>query len=161
MNELSPAQREAYARAKTSVVDLFAFELRHSTFPEPIRMIAYDLDVAVPLEETAPVEPGETVTFMGVAFRSPAENIDTEPGNTITVTVDGISAQALPYLNVANETLEPIAATIRYVAFDTRDSSVIGVSRPTEMQVMNFRTNILSLQMTLGFTNLNSRTLDV
>lgn len=161
MNELSPAQKEAYARAKTTVVDLFSFELRHSTFPEPIRMIAYDADVLVPLEEIAPADPGETVNFIGVAFRSPAQNIDTEPGNTITVNVDGISALALPYLNVANETLEPIAATIRFIAFDTRDSSVIGVSRPSEMQVINFRTNILSLQMTLGFTNLNSRTLDV
>lgn len=161
MTELTPAQREAYARAKTSVVDLFTVELRHSTFPAPIRMVSYDVDLQVPIEATAPVNPGETVTFMGVAFKSPSENIDTEPGNTITLTVDGISAQALPYLNVANETLEPIAVTIRYVAFDTRDSSVIGVSRPSDMQVINFRTNILSLQMTLGFTNLNSRTLDV
>jgi hypothetical protein len=161
MQELSDAQKEAYARAKTSVVDLFSVELRHATFPGPIRLISYDQDVTVTLEDSAPVNAGEAVLFTGVAFKPPAENIDTQPGNTVTVVVAGISAQALPYLNVANETIDPIAVTIRYVALDTRDNSVIGVSRPTEMQVMNFKTSILNLQMTLGFTNLNSRTLDV
>lgn len=161
MQELSEAQKEAYARAKTSVVDLFSFELRHSTFPQPIRMISYDKDVAVLLEAGAPANGGETVNFIGVAFKPPQENIDTEAGNTINVSVAGISAEALPYLNVANETLEPIACTIRWVAYDVRPDSVIGISRATEMQVLNFKTSILNLQMTLGFTNLNSRTLDV
>lgn len=161
MQELSEAQKEAYARAKTSAVDLFSFELRHSTFPEPIRMISYDLNVQVELEEFAPANPGETVMFTGVSFKAPSENIDTEPGNTISVAVSGISAGALPYLNVANETLEPIAATVRWVAFDTKTNAVLGVSRPAEMQVLNFKTSILALQMTLGFTNLNSRTLNV
>lgn len=161
MNELSEAQREAYARAKNSVVDLFSFELRHSTFPSPIRYISYDLDVLVELEDSAPANPGESVVFIGVSFKAPSENIDTEPGNTIPVAVSGISALALPYLNVASETLEPIAATVRWVAFDTKTGAVIGVSRPAEMQVLNFKTKLLLLQMTLGFTNLNSRTLNV
>lgn len=161
MQELSEAQREAYARAKTTVVDLFSFELGHSTFPQPIRMISYDADVLVPLEESAPTNGGETVNYLGVAFKAPEENIDTEAGNTITVSVAGISAAALPYLNVANETLEPIACTVRWVAYDVRVASVIGVSRASEMQVLNFKTGILNLHMTLGFTNLNSRTLDV
>lgn len=158
---LSPAQVEAYARAKTSVVDLFSFELRHSTFPEPMRMISYDQDIVVELEDYAPANAGESVNFIGVAFNPPSENIDTEPGNTISVAVSGISGQALPYLNIANETLEPIACTVRFVAFDTVTALVIGVSRPSEMQVLNFKTSILSLQMTLGYTNLNSRSLDV
>lgn len=161
MNELTPAQREAYARAKSSVVDLFSFELRHSTFPEPIRMISYSRDIPVELEATAPANPGEVVTFIGVAFKAPAENIDTEPGNTFTVTVNGISSQALPYLNIANSTLEPINATVRYVALDTNGDSVIGVSRPLELQVRSFVVTMLSVQMTLGFTNLNNRVLDV
>lgn len=161
MQELSEAQKEAYARAKNSVVDLFSFELRHSTFPEPIRYISYDLDVPVGLEEFAPANPGETVMFTGVSFKEPLENIDTEPGNTIPVAVSGISALALPYLNVANETLEPIACTVRWVAFDTKTSEVIGVGRPAEMQVLNFKTKLLLLQMTLGYTNLNSRTINV
>lgn len=161
MQELSDAQREAYARAKSTVVDLFSFELRHSTFHGPIRMISHDKDVAVQIEDSAPANAGEVVTFTGVAFQAPAENVDTEPGNTITVGVAGISAQALPYLNVANETLEPIACTVRYVAYDNAGDDVIGVSNPAEMQVINFKTSILALQMTLGFTNLNSRTLDV
>lgn len=161
MNELTPAQKEAYARAKTSVIDLFSFELRHSTFPEPIRMISYDQDIDVEIEDYAPANPGEIVTFMGVAFKSPQESINTEPGNNFSVAVGGISAQALPYLNVASESLESIAATVRYVSFDTRTGAVIGVSRPAEMQVKNFTVSMLVVQMTLGFTNLSSRTLDV
>lgn len=161
MNELSPAQKEAYARAKTSVIDLFSFELRHPTFPEPIRMISYDQDIAVELEDYAPANPGEVVNFMGVAFKAPQDEINTEPGNTFSVAVAGISAQALPYLNVASESLTPINATVRYVSFDTRTLGVIGVSRPSEMQVRNFSVTLLAVQMTLGFTNLSSRTLDV
>lgn len=161
MVTLTPAQREAYARAETSTVDLFSFELRHSTFPQPVRMISYDQNISIELEENAPANPGEVVEFMGVAFRAPRESVDTEPGNTITIAVDGISNQVLPYLNVANETLEPIACTVRHVAFDTKTSTVIGVGRPSEMQVRNFNTGMLTVQMTLGFTNLNTRTLDV
>ena len=161
MVTLTPAQREAYARAETSTVDLFSFELRHSTFPQPVRMISYDQDISIELEDSAPANPGEVVEFMGVAFRAPRESVDTEPGNTITIAVDGISNQVLPYLNVANETLEPIACTVRHVAFDTKTNTVIGVGRPSEMQVRNFNTGMLTVQMTLGFTNLNTRTLDV
>lgn len=161
MITLTPAQREAYARAETSTVDLFSFELRHSTFPQPVRMISYDQNISFELEENAPANPGEVVEFMGVAFKAPSESVDTEPGNTITIAVNGISNQVLPYLNVANETLEPIACTVRHVAYDTKTDTVIGVGRPSEMQVRNFNTGMLTVQMTLGFTNLNTRTLDV
>lgn len=165
LNDLSPAQQEAYARASTSVVDLFSMELRHSTFPEPIRVISYDdgeiETLPVELEDYAPANPGEVVDFMCLAFKKPSDTIDTEPGNTFDVAVSGISNQVFPYLNVANETLEPIACTVRSVSLDTRDNTVVGVGSPSEMQVRNFRTGILNLQMTLGFTNLNTRTLDV
>lgn len=161
MSELSPAQKEAYARAKSTVVDLFSFELRHSAFPQPLRMISYDRDIKVQLEDYAPANPGELVDFIGVAFKAPQESINTEPGNNFSVSVGGISSQALPYLAVASDSLEPIAATVRYVAFDTRLNSVIGVSRPSEMQVKNVSVSMLVVQMTLGFTNLSGRTLDV
>jgi len=161
MIDLTPAQREAYARAQTSVNDLFSVELRHSTFPQPVRLITYDQDISITLEGNAPANPGETVVFQGVSFKRPDQTVDTEPGNTLTVVASGISNQVLPYLNVANETLEPIAATVRWVAYDVRTAEVIGMSRPSEMQVRNFRTGMLSVQMTLGFTNLNTRTLDV
>ncbi len=120
MQELTEAQKEAYARAKTSVVDLFSFELRHSTFPAPIRMVSYDQDLQITLEATAPANPGETVTFIGVAFKPPSENINSEPGNSFTVVISGISDQALPYLDTANESLEPIDVTVRYVSYDTK-----------------------------------------
>lgn len=161
MSDLSPAQKEAYARAKTTTVDLFSFELRHAQFPEPIRMISYDKNIMLTLEATAPANPGETVEFTGVAFEAPQESINTEPGNGFTVAVGGISAQALPYLNAANETTTPIEVTVRYVAYDSRLNTVIGVSRPMEMQVRGFRTTITAVQMTLGYTNLNSRVVDV
>jgi len=126
-----------------------------------VRMISYDQSISLELEENAPANPGEVVEFMGVAFKAPSESVDTEPGNTITIAVNGISNQVLPYLNVANETLEPIACTVRHVAYDTKTDTVIGVGRPSEMQVRNFNTGMLTVQMTLGFTNLNTRTLDV
>lgn len=161
MEELSPATKEAYARAKTSVVDLFSFELRHPTFPEPIRMVSYSENLDIELEDVAPVNAGEVVTFEGVSFRQPSEVIDTEPGNTFTIAVGGISRQVIPYLNVANASVEPIAATVRWVAYNTRSREVLGLSRAAEMQVRGFETGILTVQMTLGFTNLNTRTLDV
>lgn len=161
MEELTAAQKEAYARARTSVVDLFSFELRHSTFPAPVRMIAYPDDIEVALEADAPANPGETATFTGVAFKAPGETISTEPGNTFTVAVSGISNQVLPYINEANATLEPIAVSVRYVSYDTRLREVIGLSRRAEMQVRSFKNSILTTQMTLGFTSLNMRNLDV
>lgn len=161
MSELTPAQKEAYARAKTSVNDLFSLELRHPSFPEPIRLISYDRDVVVELEDTAPANPGEEVTFTGVAFKSPEEKINDEPANGFSFMIGGISSQALPYLEVATESTEPIAVTIRYVSLDVRGDNVIGVSRPSEMQVRKIVVSILAIQVTLGYTNTNSRNLDV
>lgn len=161
MSELTPAQKEAYARASTSAVDLFSMELRHSTFPQPIRLITYDKPVMVELEDYAPANPGEDVEFMGVAFKAPEENIDTEPGNSLTVHITGISSLALPYLSVAQETAEPIACSVRYVTLDTRGDFVIGVSRPLDLQVRSFILDVLAAKISLGYTNLASRTLDV
>lgn len=161
MSDLSPAQKEAYSRAKSTAVDLFSLEFRHSTFPEPIRIISYDKPVDVELEDYAPANPGEVVTFMGVAFDPPEESIDTEPGNSFTVTINGISSQALPYLSVAGETPEPIQCSVRYVTLNTRGDTVIGVSRPLDVQVRSFIVSVLSVKISLGYTNLAGRTLDV
>ncbi len=161
MADLTPAQREAYSRAKSTAVDLFSMELRHSTFPQPIRLITYNKPITVELEDYAPANPGEEVEFMGVAFRAPEESVDTEPGNSLTVHVAGISSQALPYLSVAQDTPEPIQCTVRYVTLDTKGDVVIGVGRPLELQVRSVILDVLSAKFDLGYTNLASRTLNV
>lgn len=161
MSTLTPAQKEAYSRAKSSAVDLFSMELRHSTFPQPIRMITYDKPITIHLEDYAPANPDEDVEFMGVAFKAPEESIDTEPGNSLTVHIGGISSQALPYLAVAQNTAEVIACTVRYVTLDTKGDVVIGVGKPLDLQVRSVILDVLSAKFDLGYTNLASRTVDV
>ena len=71
---LSQALKEAYASAPSEVVILHTLELRHPSFLDEdgqhvaVKVVRDNQDLTARLEETAPLNPGEMVTFIAMGF---------------------------------------------------------------------------------------------
>ena len=155
---LTPAQREAYARVKTSIVYLQTLEFRHPTFGDPIRLVANKEPLTVTLEANAPTNGGEEVTFTNLAFRLKDPAVDTEAAASIRIQVDGVPGAIQTYLAAANKTIVPVDCTVRYYTYDLDADSVIdGAIGILHLQVRSFVVNKTSVGVELGFTNTKNR----
>jgi hypothetical protein len=65
---LSAALAEAYASCPADVIELATVELYHPTWDAPLRLVRDRVDLIATLEDTAPNDPGATVTFTAFPF---------------------------------------------------------------------------------------------
>lgn len=150
---LSPAQREAYARANTSLIHLPALEFRHPVFAEPLRVVNYDRNLELPLESYAPVNEGEVVEFAGLACEIKEPDIDTQVDSTFNIQIDGVSGFAQPLLALANRTAQPIEATVRFYAYNLATGIADGPVGVIHLQVRSMSVTKTAVALTLGYTN--------
>jgi hypothetical protein len=151
---LSVAQQEAYARAKTSVLNVYAIELRHPTFVEPLRVVSLKEDLTVTLESNAPVDASAEVVFSALAMRLREPDINSEADTTFNVQIDGVPGAVQPYLAAANKTIYPIEATTRIYLYDLATASTIGGAAVVmHLQVRSVQVSKTSVSLTMGFTN--------
>ncbi len=122
---LSQALREAYAAAPADVVILHTLELRHSSFvddeglPTAIRVVRDNTDLTCRLEEGAPLNAGEMVTFIAMGFELELPTVDTAPVPEISITLDNVSRKIVRHLDGAAESQDVIEVTYRpYLSTD-------------------------------------------
>jgi hypothetical protein len=116
---LTDALAEAAALAPADEVIWHTLEIRHATFvdadgvPDSLWLVADTQPLTAPLEATAPVRPGQSVTFMALAFTFALMPI--EPGTTpeIEITVDGVNLAMIHYLDLAMTSGTPITVAYR------------------------------------------------
>ena len=104
---LEEAVREAYASATTDIVVLHALEIWHRTFQAPARVIRWPVEgpdlteFQCTLEDDAPRNAGETVTFLGVPYeiKLPEKSQDT-PGE-FEISISGAADTIEPLLEGA------------------------------------------------------------
>jgi hypothetical protein len=155
---LTAAQKQAYARAHSSTVHLYALELRHPSFVSPIRIVQHKDDITLTHEASAPEDPGASVLYTALGFQLKEPEVNSEPDSTISIQVDGVSGAVQPYLNVANLSYVPIEASIRPFSYDTVAQSVGEMMGVIHLQVRHIRINKTSVVLTLGYTNSANRT---
>jgi hypothetical protein len=155
---LTPAQKQAYARAHTSTIELNALELRHTTFPTPLRIVSHKQDISITHEASAPANPSESVLYTALGFSFKGSAVNNEPDSTVSIRVDGVSGAVQSYLNVANLSYVPIEASMRPFSYDTVAQSVGEVMGVYHLQVRHIRMNKTSVSLTLGYTNSANRT---
>lgn len=153
MSELSQAQREAYARAKTSHVELWALEFRHSVFPQPLRIVQHNRDIIFPIEAGAPVDGGTNQNFTGLAFRFREPEIGTDPAPTISIQIDGVSGALLPFIRGALQTEEPIECALRTYLYDVVDNVTVEHSSTLHLQMPKYSTGLITISATFGYAN--------
>lgn len=122
----SAAYAEAIATARIDRVMLPTYELRHSSFIDPVSGLLYAVrivndhaDLVAKLEATAPVDPSTFVTFtaLPVEVSGPDES-DSGTTPAIAIAIDGVSQQLVQQLDYAIATLEPVTITERVYASD-------------------------------------------
>ena len=123
---LSEAIKEAYASSPSDVVILHTLELRHPNFmdddgkPMAIRLVRDNQDLNATLEAGAPLDAGQTVTFIAMGFDLTLPPVDTIPVPEITITIDNVSGRLMPYLDKAIDSGDKIEVTYRpYLSNDT------------------------------------------
>ncbi|MEG3639272.1 DUF1833 family protein [Magnetococcus sp. PR-3] len=124
-DRLSQAIREAYASAPADVVILHTLEIRHPAFvddegvPTAIRVVRDYVDLTAKLESSAPLNPGEPVTFIALAFNLELPPVESTPMPEIVVTLDNVSGEIMKHLDRAVQTMDPIEITYRpYLSTD-------------------------------------------
>jgi hypothetical protein len=116
---LSQALKEAYASAPSDSVILHTLELRHPSFKDEdgkqiaVRVVRDHQDLVARLEPTAPLNPGERVTFVAMGFDLELPPIDTAPVPEITLTLDNVSREIITHLEAAASSQAKIEITYR------------------------------------------------
>lgn len=150
---MTPAQREAYARANTSLLHLPALEFRHPTFSAPLRIVDFDSDLSLPLEDYAPVDSGETVLFVGTHCEIRPPDIDDQVDSVTTFRIDGVSGLVQALLANANQSIVPIDATLRFYSYNLRTGLVDAPVGVIHQQVRNVSISKTTISISIGYKN--------
>ncbi|MCR9260785.1 MAG: DUF1833 domain-containing protein [Pseudomonadaceae bacterium] len=154
----SQAQIEAQARADSSTVLKWAFEIRHSLFPSIVRIVNHDLDCDFTLEATAPVDAGTTQTFVGTSIRFKEPDLNGEPDPTVKIDIDGVSGTLQPFIKPAVASGEPILLTLRGYMYNTRLRQQVQALRIYNAEMRRALTNMTTISATFGYTNAATQT---
>ncbi len=116
---LKQAIKEAYASAPSGVVIYHTIELRHPAFVQPLRVVRDQADLTATLEATAPVNPGEPVTFVALAFDFSKPEVSASGSPQVTIEIDNVGREMVTAIEAAMTTLDLIEVTYReYLSTD-------------------------------------------
>lgn len=108
MSNLDDALKEAYASAPQELIILDTLEVHHRTFDTPIRIVRWPVTGPTPekfnlkLENTAPVNPGKVVEFIGAPFELiPPSQSSEEVVDSFQIRVDCIDDYLDQYMENA------------------------------------------------------------
>ncbi|WP_132254744.1 DUF1833 family protein [Methylobacterium segetis] len=124
----SRAWEEAAATVDASEVMLPTLELIHSVFlengqPAPIRAVMNTEDMAFRLEDGAPLNAGQTVTFKGIMFGIDYPRIG-KVGVEAPIWIDNVNREVARYLEPATKLNESVVVIFR--GYLRSDPSTVG-----------------------------------
>lgn len=149
----SEAQKEAIARATTDEMWMWGVELRHSIFPAPLRFVQSVDDIPLVHEPNAPLDPGATINYLGLAFRFREPALDNEPDPTVRIEIDAVSGALQPLIRGASTTQEPVEATFRSFIYDGIEQEVTEMLSVLHLQLRETRVTSTTVSAVFGYTN--------
>lgn len=158
---LSEALKEAYASAPSDVILLHTLELRHPAFkdaqgnPTAIRVVRDHISHKCVLEETAPLEPGQEVEFVAMAFDLELPPVNTTPLPEITVTLDNVNREIMDYLDLAVEGQDMIEMTYRPYLSD--DLSCPQMNPPINLVITDIVTDVFKITATARMMDIGNK----
>lgn len=152
---LSQAIKEAYASAPSNVVIHHTLELRHPAFTSPIRVVRDHADLIATLEDTAPANPGETVTFVRFAFDFTKPEISTNGVPQISIEMDNVSRAIVANIEAALTSMDLVQATYR--EYLSTDLSAPQNDPPIHMTIMSITADVFRVKAVAGFPDLINR----
>lgn len=145
---MTPAVRQEYARANTSLLQLYAIDLDHPGFTDTIRLVNHKTNVTIGADE-----------YIGMGMDVDEPGMDTQADSTYTINIDGVPGIVQPYIAAASKTFFPIDVTIRIYAYDVRAESLIDASplATINLQSRNISFNRTTVSISMGYTNTANR----
>ena len=152
---LDAALKEAYASAPATEVILHTLEIRHPSFTTPIRVVRDHNDFAAFLEADAPINGGEQVTFVAMAFDFKLPDVTKATSPEIEISIDNVSAELTGYMDTASQSQELIEITYRpYLASDPSGPSM---DPPLTLVVRSVNVTIFRVVAKAGFGDIANR----
>jgi hypothetical protein len=152
---LTLAIREAYASAPTDMVIYHTLELRHPAFTSPIRVVRDWADLTATLEDSAPVNPGEEVTFVRFAFDFTKPEVSASGVPQMTIEIDNVDRSIVANIEAALTTTDMVQATYR--EYISTDLSGPQNDPPIHMTIMTVSANVFRVTAVAGFPDLINR----
>lgn len=152
---LSAAIAEAYASAPSDEVVLHTLEIRHVGFTAPIRVVRDKQDLLAGLESSAPLNPGQMVTFTAFTFDFVPPPSSAQANPEVTIAVDNVSREIGQALESAINSSSPIEITYRpYLASNPAQPEM---NPPLHLTVLSGQINALRATLRAGFADFANR----
>lgn len=152
---LDDALKEAYASAPAEEVILHTLEIRHPSFTEPIRVVRDYNDLSATLEDDAPENAGEEVTFVAVAFDFILPEVSKSTSPEIEISLDNVSGEIIAYIDAAAQTPDLIEVTYRpYLDSDTSGPQM---NPPLTLVMRSVTAEIFRVRARAGYADLSNR----
>lgn len=131
---LSEALREAYASAPVDAIAVDTLELWHPAFTAAVRVAAGGRALDAALEDDAPRDAGETVTFIAVPFRLIPPAVTDEGVAELRVEIDNVEREVSAQLALAVTSPEPVEIVWRRYLLSTAGDGPEMVMRGLHLQ---------------------------
>lgn len=157
---LEQALKEAYASAPTDLVIFDTLEVRHPNFvddagqPTAIRVVIGYEDISAKLENDAPLDAGEYVTFTAGAFRFSLPGFEESRVPQLKITLDGASQEVVAHLEAAMSNPVPIEVTYR--PYLSSDLSKPQMSPPIHMTLSKVTASATQVTGTATLTDVHN-----
>lgn len=150
---LSQAIKEAYASSTALIYH--TLELRHPSFTTPIRVVRDQVDLVATLEDSAPSDPGQLVTFVAFTFDFTKAEVSPAGVPQMTITMDNVSRDIVANIELALGTTDLVVATYReYIGSDLSGPQN---DPPIHMDIMSVKATTFQIIATAGFPNLMNK----
>lgn len=152
---LDDALAEAYASAPSAEIILHTLEIRHPAFSTPVRVVRDNQDFTAYLEADAPVNAGEQVTFIGLAFDFVLPSVEASKSPELEVRLDNVSGELIEYLDLAANSAQLIEMTYRpYLASDPSGPQM---DPPLTLVVRSATASVFQVTAIAGFGDIANR----
>ena len=120
---------------------MWSIELNHPSFPAPVRAVNDVQDHALPLEDSAPVDPGQTVPFTAIPFDTPWFEQQDGQVSSINVRIDNIGREVMPHLDQAVTVDAALQVTFRCHMWSAADGSATTAMDPIVLDLRQVTVN--------------------
>lgn len=156
----SDAIAEAYASADMNEVPVDTLELIHPLFvddngnPTSVRLASAYRNYDFTLEQNAPVNGGETVTFIGCPFEFTLPEIADGATPELKISVDNVDRRMAMYAEMAAPSLTPI--TVIYRPYLESDPSSPQMDPPARFTASKVIVDVFKITMTATTNDVNN-----
>lgn len=158
---MSEAWAEACAFAPSGVVQLHTLEFRHPNFrdeannPVAIRVVLDHNDLSARLEDSAPLDPGQYVTFIKMAFGLQLPNVESVAMPELKIVLDNVSREIED--NLARATASPFPIEVTYREYLSNDLSGPQNNPPLQFKLKDPEADDYTVSATASTNDLGNR----